>query len=144
MNGLIYGEDEKVKNWIISKIEYVHKLDPCAAIGVGSKDRLIAGVAYHDYQKQCAVIQISMAAISPMWAKRVLIHELLRYPFEQLDCFKIMISVKLDNIKALNTFSSIGFRQEAVLGHSYGKGQHAVIMRMLKPDYNRMFGKDNG
>lgn len=140
MSWLLYGEDESVKNWIIDKIDYVHRLDPCITIGVVSSDRLIAGVAYHDYQSRYGVIQISMAAISPMWAKGVTIHGLLRYPFEQLNCYMIMASVKLGNNKALKTFKHIGFRQEAVLSHLYGKDQHAAILHMLKPDYNRIFG----
>lgn len=144
MSHLLLGEDEMVKKWIIDKIDYVHNIDPCVTIGVISNHRLIAGVAYHDYQKRYGVIQISMAAISPMWARKIIIYGLLRYPFEQLCCYKVMASVKTDNVKALKTFRSVGFRQEAVLKHTYGKGQHAVIMEMLKPDYNRIFGADNG
>lgn len=140
MTWFLYGEDEAVKNWIIDKIDYVHKIDSCVTIGVISGDRLIAGVAYHDYQKRYGVIQMSMAAISPMWAKAVTIHRLLRYPFEQLNCYKIMISIRLDNLKALKTFKNIGFVQEAILSHVYGKGKHGAILQMLKPDYNRIFG----
>ena len=139
MSRFLYGADNTVKNWIIDKIDYVHKLDPCVTIGVISSDRLIAGVAYHDYQSQYGVIQMSMAAISPMWAKKRIINRLLRYPFEQLNCYKVIINIRMDNIKALRIFKKIGFKQEAVLHHNYGVNQHAVIMRMLKPDEDRGF-----
>lgn len=144
MTWFLYGEDESIKNWIIDKIDYVHKLDPCVTIGVISGDRLIAGVAYHDYHSRYGVIQMSIATISSMWAKRSTISRLLRYPFEQLNCYKVMISIRTDNIKALKTFEKVGFEHEAVLQHNYGEGQHAVIMRMLRPDYIRLFGVDDG
>lgn len=144
MSHLVIGDDINVRNWIIDKIDYVDELDPCVAIGVASHDRLIAGIAYHDYDKRHGVIMISMAAINPMWARKNILYGLLRYPFEQLDCYKVIISVRLNNVKALKTFNSIGFRQEAILEHTYGKDNHAVIMKMLRPDYNRIFGVDNG
>ncbi|MEE9345659.1 MAG: GNAT family protein [Methylococcales bacterium] len=144
MSHLLIGEDEMVKKWIIDKIDCVHNIDPCVTIGVISNHKLIAAVAYHDYQKHYGVIQISMAAISPMWARKIIIYGLLRYPFEQLCCYKVIASVRTDNSKALKTFKNIGFEQEAVLKHNYGEGQHAVIIGMLKPDYDRIFGVDNG
>lgn len=140
MSWFLYGEDEAVKNWIIDKIDYVHRLDSCVTIGVVSGDKLIAGIAYHDHQSRYGVIQISMAAISPMWAKRITIHGLLRYPFEQLNCYMIMASVRLGNNKALKTFKHIGFKQDAILSHVYGKDCHGVILQLLRPDYDRMFG----
>lgn len=142
MTRFLYGEDEKVGNWIIDKIDDMHQLDfdKCVTIGVVSGDKLIAGVVYHDYQKCYGTIQLSMAAVSPMWAKGVIIHELLRYPFEQLNCYKIMISIRLGNIKALKTVKHIGFVQEAILSHVYGKNRHAAILQFLEPDYNQIFG----
>ncbi len=144
MSHLLLGEDETVKKWIIDKIDCVHNIEPCVTIGVVSNHELIAGVVYHDYQKRYGVIQISMAATNPMWARKIIIWGLLRYPFEQLCCYKVMASVKTDNVKALKTFKNIGFVQEAVLNHNYGEGQHAAIIGMLKPDYNRIFGANDG
>lgn len=144
MSWLLCGEDEAVKNWIIDKIDYVYRLDSCVCVGVMSGNRMIAGIAYHGYQPEYSTIQVSMAAISPMWAKRHIVKKLLEYPFEQLDCYKIMISVKAINLKALKTSRHAGFEHEAVLRHFYGKDQHGVILQILKPYYNRMFGENNG
>lgn len=144
MSWFLYGEDEKVSNWIIDRVDCLHRLDPCVTIGVVSGDRLIAGFAYHDYQEHSGVIQISMAAISPMWAKAVIIHRLLQYPFEQLNCFKLMAVVEPDNVKALKTFKNIGFRLEFVMRHMFGENRHASILEMLKPDYHQIFGAGHG
>lgn len=144
MSWFLYGEDEAVKNWIIERVDCLHKLDPCVTIGVVSNDKLIAGIAYHDYHMHFRLIQMSMAAITPMWAKKDIIKRLLQYPFEQLDCFKVMAVVEPENSKALKTLNSIGFRQEVIMRHMFGEGKHAVVMEMLKPDYNRIFGANNG
>lgn len=132
---LLCGEDELVKNWIIDRVNNLYRLDPCIAIGVLSGSRIIAGVAYYGYQPEFGTIQISMAAISPMWAKKKVIKRLLQYPFEQLNCYKVMLDVKIDNTKALKTFKNIGFEQEATLNHVYGVDQHGVVLHMLKPYY---------
>lgn len=141
---LITGHDDYVKNWLIDRIDDLYRLDNCVTIGVVSNDKLIAGIAYHDHQPEYGMIQISFAAISPMWARQRTIRKLLQYPFIQLRCHKVIVSVKAENLKAIKTFKHIGFIQEAILGHNYGKGKHAVILRMLRPDYDRIFGGENG
>lgn len=144
MSWFLYGRDKEVSNWIIDRVNCLHDLTPCVTIGVISGDKLIAGVAYHDYQIHYGVIQMSMAAISPMWARKDTINRLLRYPFEQLNCYKVMAVVEPSNVKALKTLESIGFRLEFIMGHMFGKDRHASIMEMLRPDYDRIFGVDYG
>lgn len=145
MTHLISCQDGIIRDWIIDKIDYLYRLDKCVVVGViGDSDKIMAGVAYHDYQPECAVIQMTIAAINPMWAKQRIIKKLLQYPFEQLGCYKVLISVRIDNHNALKVMKKIGFVQEAILAHNFGIKQHAVILRMLKPDYNKLYGADNG
>jgi hypothetical protein len=138
---LVYGNDKYVKNWVMGKIDYLHRLDNFVTTAIHVKTRMIAGIIYHDYQPEYDVIQMSMAAVSPMWAKKKIINRLLEYPFRQLKCYKVMIIIRSDNDKAIKTMKNIGFIQEAVLAHSYGKEMHAVILRMFKPDYIKLFGE---
>jgi len=143
---LIYGHDADVANWVAAHIPDVGDRGfggPVAAIGVGN-DRLIAGMVYHDYQEQFGTIQLSMAAVSPMWARRSIIFGLLAYPFYQLNCFKVWTATAFDNEKALKVNRHVGFTQEAVLAHQFGFKRHAVIMRMLKPDFIKNYGADHG
>jgi RimJ/RimL family protein N-acetyltransferase len=144
---LIYGQDEFITKWVINQIPHVENFGPCITIGIGSKNRnkLLAGLVYHDYQKNNGTIQLSMASISPMWARREHIAEMLRYPFEQLGIYKVFTTTPEDNVSALKVNAHIGFKREAILAHQFGKKRHAVIMRMLRPDYDRLFGvQDDG
>lgn len=136
---LVYGQDEYVSEWVAARIPHVEEFSLCVAIGVVIGDELIAGVVFNNYQKKFGVIELSMAAISPRWAKRETIAELLRYPFEQLGCYKVYTATPADNEKALKVNAHIGFKREAILASHYGKNRHAVIMRMLRPDYDRLF-----
>jgi RimJ/RimL family protein N-acetyltransferase len=137
---LVYGRDAFIAQWVLDLIPHGHSFGECVTIGVVSNDRLLAGIVYHDYRAHYGTIQLSMAAISPMWAKKKIIAGLLRYPFEQLDCFKVRTVMPIDNAKAIKVNAHVGFKREAILAHEFGKKRHAVIMRMLRPDYHKFYG----
>jgi RimJ/RimL family protein N-acetyltransferase len=141
---LLYGADAEVAEWTANLIPHVEDFGPCIAIGVQSKGRLIAGIVYNEYQPRYGIIQLSMAAVSPMWARKEIIAELLRYPFEQLGVYKVFTAILPDNAMAIKVNNHVGFKREAVLAHHFGKKRHAVIMRMLRPDYDRLYGERNG
>ena len=141
---LIYGHDEFIANWVADLIPTVGTFGKCVTIGVpNDQGDLIAGVVYNSYKPDFGTIELTMASISPMWARKETIAELLRYPFEQLECYKVYTITPAWNKKALKVNAHIGFVQEAILAHQFGKKKHAVVMRMLQPDYKRLFGESN-
>ena len=142
--GLLYGHSEKVAEWVKDRIPQVETFGPCSAIGVMSEGRLIAGVVYHDYRAQFGTIQLSMAADSPMWARKDLIGALLAYPFGQLECYKCRLIIPADNALSIRNNEHIGFKREAILAHEFGKGRHAHIYRMIKPDFEKIYGEEQG
>jgi len=142
---LVAGHTAEIAAWVADHIPHVTDFGPCEAIGILTGNRLIAGVVYHDYQPMFGTIQLSMAAISPMWARQETIAGLLQYPFLQLGVYKVFTATPIDNIMALRVNTHIGLKQEAVLNSMFGKGRHGVIMRMLEPDFNRLYAsKING
>lgn len=138
---LLPGHSDKVASWVAGHIPHVSDFGPCEAIAVMNGEYIIAGVVYHDYQPTCASIQLSMAAISPRWAKREIIAQLLAYPFNQLLVNRGWTATPIENIMALRVNSHIGFTREAVCNSMFGKGRHGVLMRLLEPDFNRLYGK---
>lgn len=142
MHRLVCGHDAEVAAWVASRIPHVGEagFGPCAAIGVASDDRLLAGVVYHDWQAAHGTVQLSMAAATPMWARRENIAGLLHYPFRQLGAFKAWTCIPADNVPALKVNAHVGFRREAILAHHFGRKRHAVIMRLLLPEYLRQYG----
>lgn len=142
---LVLGHDEAVARWVADRIETVGSkgFGPCAAIGIAT-DHLVAGMVYHDYQPDFGTVQLSMAATSPVWARRENIVALLDYPFNQLDCFKVWTLTPIDNERALKVNRHVGFTQEAVLAHQFGRKRHGIVMRMLRPDFTRLYGEAHG
>ena len=138
---LIYDQSEYVAAWVADQIPHADDFEPCYAIGVVVGESLVAGVVFNNYQPKYGTIELSMAAVSPRWAKRETIKELLEYPFSHLGCYKVYTVTPIDNEKALKVNAHIGFKKEAVLASHFGEKRHAVIMRMLLPDYDRLFRK---
>lgn len=143
MPRVLYGQDEAVAAWVCSLIPHVGPNGipgPNAALGVvGDSGRPLAGIIYHDYHPAYSVIQLTFASVSPMWARRDVIRELLAYPFQQLGCFKVWTATPIDNEAAIKVNLHLGFVREAVLAHQFGKNRHCVICRMTLPIFNRRY-----
>lgn len=140
---LLFGHDELVAKWVEDKIPYMrgYGFGKCMAIGVLSAEtqQPIAGFVLNRYCKQHGTIQASIASTSPLWATMGTIRELLRQGFAQENVFKLWASVHFKNEKALKCLDHIGFKREAILAHHLGKGNHAVILRMFKPEFERKY-----
>ena len=141
---ILVGQDLEVAEWVASNIPHVREFEPWStAIGVLDRKgiNLIAGMVYHDYQPEAGTIQLSMAAITPMWARKNVIHQLLAYPFEDVGVYKVWTATPAHNSAALKVNKKVGMKQEAILGHHFGHKTHCVINRMLLPDYERIYGR---
>ena len=142
---LLYDRDKEVADWVAERIpdvaEAYNNFGDCKAIGVLSdRRRIICGVVFHDYAPIAETMQLSIAASNPMWARKETIKRLLSYPFEQLNIFKCWIAIPHDNLMSLRMTDHIGFKHEAIMRHQFGKGRHAVLKRMFKPNYEELYG----
>ena len=137
---LLYGKSEEVAEWVSLQIPEVNNgFQQATAIGVVSEGKLIAGVVYNEWQPNYKTLQLSIAATNPMWARKEVISGLLAYPFCQLDVYKCWMTVSSDNEKSLRMTTKVGFVKEGIMAHQYGKKRHAVIKRMFKNDYERLW-----
>ena len=53
--------------------------------------------------------------------------------------FKCWISIPSDNARSLKTTDHIGFKHEATMRHQFGKGKHAILKRMFKPEFEKLY-----
>lgn len=136
-NRIIHGRDEAVAAWVARQIPHVgpRGFGPCRALAVVCGDRPLAGFVLHDYQPEAGTIQISMAAVSPLWAKPDTIRGLLAVPFVQYGCFKVWTCIPHDNERAIRFNEGIGMKSEATLRHQFGRGRHARIFGMTAPEW---------
>lgn len=140
---LLFGHDAVIADWVQRNIPHMQTgFGPATAIGVTDEQgEPMAGVVFHDYQQPYGTIQLSAAAISPRWATRRLVGQILSYPFNELKVHKVWTATQHKNVRALKFNRGVGFTQEGTLKDHFGVGIHAVICRMLKSDYEARYGK---
>lgn len=138
---LVYGD---VSDWVLARIPHVTDFGVCQSIGVESNGKLVAGVVYHDYQPAFESIQISMAADSPVWARKEIIASLLDYPFNQLGCWMVFTLTPIDNDLAIRVNQHIGIEKKTVLPHAFGRKRHGVLCQMLRPAFLEKYGELSG
>jgi hypothetical protein len=138
---LLFGFDEQIAAWVAERIPHVRggSFGPCAAIGVISGDRLLAGVVFHALQPDYQTMQLSMAAGSPMWARRDIVAGLLHYAFEQNPVYSLNTVTPPENEAALKVNKHIGLQRKTIIPHYFGKKRHAVVCQMTKPEYLKAY-----
>jgi len=138
---LVFGHDAAVADWVAERIPHMNgQFRDFAAIGVAESGKLVAGVVYHDHYPRYRHIQISMAADSPRWAQRGVIRGLLAYPFVQLGCERVTLTVPHTSHRVLKFTKGIGFVSEGVLRRGFGDA-HAVVLGMLSRDYHKLMNR---
>ena len=138
---LVFGQDQSVAEWVAQRVPHMFgRFRDFSAIGVSDGNSLVAGVVYHDYYPAYKHIQISMAADNPKWAQRGIIRALLSYPFDQLKCERITLTVPHTSARVLKFTKGIGFVSEGVLRRAFGDS-HAVVLGMLSRDYLKLVNR---
>ena len=138
---LVLGQDQAVAAWVARKIGFDDPdfFGPCSAILVADNDdTALAGVVFSGFRDVYKSIEISCAADSPRWATRGVIHALLAYPFDQLGCERVQVTIPLRNERARRFCKGIGFTQEGIMRRGFGR-DHAVVMSLLRHEYARLF-----
>lgn len=140
---LVRDRSQEVAEWTALNIPHVDMFGPCVAIGVQDETDFLAGIVFHDWQPAHKTMQVSMAAITPRWARRRVILDILHYPFEEVGVEKLWAAMPSKNERAIRLNLGMGFTREAILARHFGK-DHALITRMFRKDYARLKEKWNG
>lgn len=142
---VLWGHDAEIATWVGWRIPLTAKrltrdptcqpFGPCVAAGIiDSEGRLIAGVVYHNYDVDCASVEMSFAADSPRWLTRGIICTLLRYAFSTAHCNRITGVTPRKATSARRFLDKFGFRREGVATDGFGDDD-AVISRLLKREW---------
>ena len=144
MMSVLRGHDREVREWIRDRIGppvcSEDSFTDDAALGVLLNGRLVAGIVFHDWYPRFRTCELSMASITPVWARPEIIADLLSHPFRVMDVFKLYTCTNAANRLAINVNIHVGFSVDAVLEHQYGPGEDCVICKMLRPDYEQRYG----
>lgn len=134
-NRLIFGRDEAVAAWVARQMPRPVNFGPCRAVAIASGNRPIGGVVYSSYDATAGTVQMSIATISPLWAQRQTIRDLLAIPFDGYGCFKVWAVTSVDNLRSQKFLRHIGFKPEATLRHQMGRGLHGRFFSMIATEF---------
>lgn len=146
---VIYGHDEPLARWACDRIPWANYHPDMRAVGVAdgldADSQLLAVVTFFDYRAPAMVngaewyntVECGIAAVSPRWASRRVIKEILSIPFRQFKVRKVRLVVPSTNKRALRFAEGIGFTPEGTLRHEYAKGVHACVLGLLRNEFER-------
>lgn len=136
---LLYGCPELVAAWVKARLPTMQREDSFGeftAIGVTVDNRLAAGFIYNNWQPRYRSIEMSIAADTPKWISKNIVHNLLAYPFWQLNINRLVLVTAADNIRACRLGDGLGFVREAEMKEFFGD-KDAVAFRMFRRDWER-------
>ncbi len=144
---IVTDQSEQVSAWVKQRIEGMAAgFGPCVAIGIADGDKPVAGFVFHDYHhwttEDGATMQLSLASDDPRWLlqRRMYARAILCYPFYTAKVWKLWTAILHTSERTLKLGQKFGFTREAMLVDHLGRKKHACISRMMRKDYDRLYG----
>lgn len=132
MKKVIYGEDQRVAQWVGGKVDEVYH-EGAAAIGLEEDGELIAGVVF-DYYTGPSISMHVAAVPGKRWMTKDFLWRCFAYPFLQLQCSRITGLVRVDNLPAQKFDEHLGFKREGLLRKAAKDGTDYIVYGMLREE----------
>lgn len=133
MKSVVYGQDERVLEWVGSRINEGHFGPGAFGVGLEEDGELIAGVVYNMYTE--ASICMHVAAVpGKRWMTREFLWRCFAYPFLQLNCNRVTGLVRVDNLVAQKFDEHLGFVREGLIRKGCTDGTDMILYGMLKEE----------
>jgi RimJ/RimL family protein N-acetyltransferase len=133
---LVMGEQVNpgLIEWASQRMPYRIDWGPSQAIGVAEGQRISAVVVYsrHEQMPHGNMVEMSIAADSPIWCRRGVLRALFHYPFVQLACVRVNARIGRKNKRARRLVEGLGFKLEGMGRRAYDGRQDAAIYSMLR------------
>lgn len=97
------------------------------AMGVRNVDgATVAGVVFHNYDKNAGVVEITGAAVDRRWFSRTVANYIFGYVFDILECQMAYARHRKTNTAAIRLWGGLGAEQ-VLIPRMYGRDQDGVI-----------------
>lgn len=131
VGALVFGHDAQIAAWVGAQIPGWQATPSARAIGVIKGGELVAGVVF----ERCNGVHVeaSIAALpGKPWADRRTLFGLFHYPFEQLECHVITVTVAGSNLPSLNLATKLGFSPIASVPFAAHDGSPLIVLQMYR------------
>lgn len=125
MKRIITGQDDRVGPWVAERVGGKWVSGLCPTIGLEQDGELVAGVMYADWNG--ANIMMHCAGIGKNWLNREFLWFAFWYPFEQLGCRRVTVSIASTNEDSLRFCRHLGFVHEATLTDAHPTGNLEIM-----------------
>ena len=133
MKTTIYGQDDRVADFVTSLVDDLEFFGNINTLGVEQNGELIAGVVFEGYTGSS--ISIHVAALEgKLWLSKEFLFRVFAYPFLQLECHRVTGLVRADNIKAQKLDEHLGFVREGIMRKGATDGTDYIFYGMLKEE----------
>lgn len=139
-DGVLFGCDQHVAEWVRRKIPGYAPEARARALGVVRGEDLVAGVVYERFNG--VHLEASIAATHPRWASRKALAHLFGYPFRQLGCEAISVLVPSSNLQSLNLATKLGFVPEALIKFAAPDGSALIVLKQFRDSCAWIRGND--
>lgn len=136
---LIFGEDQRVLDWVAERIRYYTKgpADQCATIGFEDDGRLVAGVVFSrlTYDRDGVPNDMDFAIAVDAGAQRFsrrIVKTIFRYAFGQSKCRRVTTYIASDNERSWRGVEGLGFKREGCLREAIQPGVDLFIYGLLR------------
>ncbi len=124
-----FGADDAVLAFLAERIAGFEPTPGAVALGVLKQGRLVAGAAYERFNG--VHVEASIAAEpGSRWASRRTLFALFDYPFGQLGCRAVTVTVPATNLRSLNLALKLGFAPCAYVPFAARDGSTLVVLQM--------------
>lgn len=108
---------------------------PCLAVGIVRDNSLVAGLVYHDWRPRQGDVQMTIASRSPRWASRGVLRWVLQYPFVELECRRISLTVRADNTRSQRLVTGLGFVEEGRRREFFAPGVDCIEYGLMREEW---------
>lgn len=90
------------------------KIDRFSSLGVFHRGEIVAGLVYHNWHPEAAVIEISGAATDARWLTPRVLREMFRIPFGSFRCQMVVFRISPSNEHLLGIIRRFGFTEHRI------------------------------
>jgi RimJ/RimL family protein N-acetyltransferase len=135
VGSLIYGEDQRVSDWVSISLEGEPAKVPTLAIGAENADgELTMGVRLSNMRDLPSGrdVEIALYSTSPRHAQPHILRQVFRFIFDTLECTRVTAEVPAENQDCLRFAQGVGFEFEGLK-----RGTAVIILGLTREDWQR-------
>lgn len=134
-NGVLFGADELVSEWVSRRLVGGKSEAPCVALGVvnDAEDRLLGGCIF--FHQEARDIQLAVAMEPGCALKLRALATCYAYAFNQLGLERITAMIEIKNTRSVKLAEGFGFVREGVKRRSAPDGGHVGVFGLLRKDF---------